>query len=176
VLTVFFLSLAVWLVALGIICAGRTMPSRGGFTFLGVSLGMIAVACTATWFSLDILPVRTDSGKRFLSYRRTRELTRAAHVLAGEGLIRPQMKSAELAALPQLMLERKLAYEDNTTNPYTGDPMRHERSPGNFNIRERKGKLFLCLYEADGTENSTLLSDAGPATTPSTTSSGTQPN
>ena len=50
-------------------------------------------------------------------------------------------------------------YRRVATNPYTGEPVREETSPGNYEIREELGRLRVFVYDRWATPQSTWTSE-----------------
>jgi hypothetical protein len=127
--------------AAAILCKGGRRPSRGEWKFVAALLAIVGVAGAVTWFSMATIPVRPDSGHLYVQYRWGRSLQTAAQPLAAEGVIRPGMTPAEVATIPQRMIDEQVISAEGVTNPFTGTRMRMERSPGNFYLRKRGGKI-----------------------------------
>ena len=53
---------------------------------------------------------------------------------------------------------------DTIDNPFTGEKMKFERSPGNFSVRRIEGVTYICLYDDSARELRIPL--AGPAAPP----------
>jgi hypothetical protein len=51
--------------------------------------------------------------------------------------------------------------EHRAQNPYTGQPIREEDSPGNYTLAEKDGKLLFTLYDLGGTPVTVELGKAG---------------
>ncbi|MHC4716068.1 MAG: hypothetical protein ACYS5V_03805, partial [Planctomycetota bacterium] len=47
------------------------------------------------------------------------------------------------------------------TNPFTGQEIRYERSPGNFSTRQVEGGTYFCLYDIDVKESRVMMGPAG---------------
>jgi len=66
------------------------------------------------------------------------------------------MSAEEIAEFPKKAVELKLIEpeyaEDLLTNPFTGQPVRYERSPGNFSTRRVGDEIYFCLYDRYGRE------------------------
>jgi len=65
----------------------------------------------------------------------------------------------------QLQLLRETAGEQWGQNPFTGGPLRRERSPGNVSVREIRGEPRLCWYDEDGVEIELVKLPPAPVTT-----------
>ncbi|MBN2582924.1 MAG: hypothetical protein JXL80_07645, partial [Planctomycetes bacterium] len=76
-----------------------------------------------------------------------------AYELVEDGVLRSDMTLGELADFPRLAVERRRAVEEELLNPYTGEPMKCERSPGNFSMRKGDDDLaYFCFYDVNGCE------------------------
>lgn len=63
--------------------------------------------------------------------------------MADRGQLHAGMGEAEFAKIPEII---------RTINPFTGETVRFERSPGNISVRLVNGDTYFCVYNADGRE------------------------
>lgn len=137
------------LVAVGATCRGRRRPRRRECW----ALLAIAVATTATslvvYLAIDAVPVRLV---RALPVQfRAAVIERSLECLYGEGKLDHPPRAEHLKDLPHLLRQTGLR-ERYTHNPFTGEDMRMERSPGNYSVREKDGESYICLYDRYGAE------------------------
>jgi hypothetical protein len=122
----------------------------GIILLLGISAVVVSVA-------LPVIPVRTGSyggpwGREF-HYR--------ASELIAAGQLHRDLSADQLDRMARMLAGR--------TNPYTGEPMRLQRSPGNCSIRRVGDRAYLCFYDADAREYRAELPPAPAATQASST-------
>ena len=79
-------------------------------------------------------------------------LMRAAEMLAADGYSFEKLTPEGLNTLPRTLVDRGGLGEQYLTNPFTGDPIRAECSPGNFAIRTLAGATYFCTYDENGIE------------------------
>jgi hypothetical protein len=51
------------------------------------------------------------------------------------------------------IVEERLLYWQRTRNEFTGEPIMREASPGNYDVREKDGRLCFVYYDRAGTEH-----------------------
>ena len=67
--------------------------------------------------------------------------------MAADGLLHAGLTEAEMTDFIELAVKEDY-WRGRIENPLTGEPMRFERSPGNFSTRKVGDKTYLCLYDA----------------------------
>lgn len=123
------------------------------------------IAAGAIRLAIPVVPVITGSGLNpFLDRLQMRTKLRVIEDLRLEAGIEAEMAASGLANLPRMMKEvvGAPADDDYLADPITGEPMRYERSPGNFSARRVEGKLYICFYDLDGREYRALCPYQGP--------------
>jgi hypothetical protein len=80
--------------------------------------------------------------------------------MAFDGILHSNMTVAEQETFPRKAVELKYLNEDGEDNwlinPFTGAPMRLERSPGNYAFRRVGDETYFCLYDEFGIEKRVL--------------------
>ena len=119
----------------------------------GVLTGGVLLAAAVTYAVLPVVPVRTgyDLYRTFLDSR-DRGLGVATMMLTDEGVVHSGMPFDELSSLPEILIEHDAIIPEALINPFTGEQMRFERTPGNFSARKVDGETFICFYDLDGRE------------------------
>ena len=142
--------LAVLLIVAWIACAGRRRPARRARIAGAVTVAATVVACVAVFVALPHANTRSmGRHSPLLAEALQGRAARDVRWLVAEAKATPddfaspeairKLASTQPAlgeSLPSALLE----------NPVTGDPIRRERSPGNYDLRTIDGKPFLCLY------------------------------
>jgi len=156
----------VWIVLLcgGIvlvpICAylfkARRRPARRKIMWMPGLAVPALIAAAAVYVLLPVVPVQTGSWGHHPSYLHNRNhvLSLLLDRLVGHGKLSAEMTPEQLAKFPETLLEAEYLAEeeDLIANPFTGQRMKYERSPGNFSSRKVEGKTWLCFYDIDGRE------------------------
>jgi hypothetical protein len=153
-LALFFGGMAVFEIVAAVIFHARRRPTARQSKFLLASFLGVGILAAGVWQFLPTIPVRA-AGK-YARYRHE-DISYAAGAAAKVGLIRKNMTPEEIAAIPQLLVEHGELRADNLTNPFTGEPIRAECSPGNFAVRTIGGKTYFCTYDENGVETRTPL-------------------
>jgi hypothetical protein len=155
------IGLSIWLILLAAIARGRRKPTRNEFRFLLTTFIILLLTTATVWISIQTIPVHIDHLRGYRSDR-MQKFFEAAEVLRTAGIIRPDMTPEEIVAVPDQMRAQNLVDPEYLLNPYTRQPIRPERSPGNFAIRNLNDQLSFCLYMVDGTEYYTPLTPPPP--------------
>jgi hypothetical protein len=58
-------------------------------------------------------------------------------------------------------LQQLHGFRDAGINPHSGQPVKRERTPGNFSSRTIGDQVYFCLYNADGQEMRLKLPEPG---------------
>jgi len=154
-LTLLLWGLIPFVISVALVCYKRRRPGRKGLIFLASLGGAIAVSVGIVYAALPVVPVgrsTTVPGARL----RLKDIGMIAQIMASKGLLHRDMTPAELAEFPrkavQLEYWRPEAGAEGILNSFTGEPMRMERSPGNFSTRKVGDEVYFCLYGRDGSE------------------------
>ncbi|MCL2640013.1 MAG: hypothetical protein FWD53_04130, partial [Phycisphaerales bacterium] len=127
--------------------------SRGQRRFLLRAVGVIVGAGLGVWLLLPTIPVQTGSwASEWRQNYKLRGAIQAYYVKVSEEDDLPDWSAVNL---PQVLLNGGFI-ESPITNPFTGQPVRRERSPGNFDVRKLDGMWQLCTYNQDGIEQRTM--------------------
>jgi len=81
----------------------------------------------------------------------------AANDVITGGLLPENVTADQFIAIPEFRADMNGLGPDGLNNPFTGQPIRAECSPGNFNVRTIGGKRYFCVYDQDGIEKRLLL-------------------
>lgn len=139
-------------IAAAAVFRGRRHPSARGLRGLaGIGVASVLTAGVA-YLVMPSVPTRTGRELRYgAMYSRIHQLEIAVMQMAGDGLLQAGSSDKEMAEFLRLMAERDY-WRGSVDNPLTGEPMRYERSPGNFSTRKVGETVYFCLYDADGLE------------------------
>jgi hypothetical protein len=104
-----------------------------------------------TYYSLPVMPVRSgESVDPALTGVRTGNLHYELEGLAAAGNIHRKMNEKQLVkAIFDRLGTRPVVGTPATVNPFTGEEVRFERSPGDFSLRTVGDDVFLCIYDAE---------------------------
>ncbi len=94
-----------------------------------------------------------------------RELTYRVGSLVDEGQLHAGQAEGDASALMAQLAEGGEWWGPIDRNPFTGQPIRQERSPGNFMILREEGRVWFCAYGMGGREARVELPPA-PAVQP----------
>ena len=130
-------------------------PERRKIMWLsGVALSAL-IAAAAVYVLLPVVPVQTGSWGHH-SWRlqnRNVALFFGLKRLVGQGKLPAEMTPERWAEFPGILLEEGYLEEESIlVNPFTGQRMKYERSPGNFSSRKVEGQTWLCFYDINGRE------------------------
>lgn len=131
-------------------CKGRRGPSaRAAAGLAALVLVVLAAAAVPVW-AMPTIPTRVTSHHHpgSMCY----QLVKAIMMLDYEGHLDGPPRDESLPTVLDLLVEKGLFDEDDRLNPFTGEPMRAERSPGNCAIRVIKNRPFICWYDVHGRE------------------------
>jgi hypothetical protein len=123
---------------------GGQRPSAGQQKVLNGFIPVVVGLAATVWWVLPTAPVYIDNGvaRRFLFYEpeAVKQYAKAGHDVRG-------LTPDQLAAIMG-------SWEPNfvKTNPYTGQPVIAECSPGNYAVRTVDDKTYFCLYDENGVE------------------------
>ncbi len=138
--TVLAIGLAIVLVFLAAVCNQRRRPSRGGMLVVAACLLVTVIAASAVYAALPVTPTRSEG--HFRSYFFAEQLYLAERAIE-DGRLSAHMAEEEPAQFAEL-----LSGDLQSWLPADGtEPMKSERSPGNFFIRRVDGEAYLCLYD-----------------------------
>jgi hypothetical protein len=141
----------VLVVLVTVVCRKRRWPTRRTLKVMGFVAAAAVLVAAGVAFSHRAIPVGRDVrfiGAEFMH----RELGRAAEVMAAKGQLQAGMTRAEWEAFPKRVVEFEYLLPGTMDNPFTGGPMRYERSPGNFSTRVVDGATWFCTYDRYGIE------------------------
>jgi len=137
------------LLVLMVICRGRRKPTVREWKTLGTLAAAVVVVAALVWVSVEVVAVQ--SGRALhpaFVYNRLRMFELAVIQMAQDGVLHAEMSEDELAHFPQVAVEKNyLISEKWTRNPFTGQEMIYERSPGNFSTRKIGDEVYLCFYD-----------------------------
>ncbi len=141
------------LIAITFACYRRRKPRKKEILAIMIMGGLVLLAAALTYSMLPTINVqKVDPNIQWLRFRNQRDLVTAAFILSHDGLLRSDMTDAELAKFPEIIQKEKVLPEDLLVNPYDGEKIRMERSPGNFWFRRTENTLYFCLYDKYGRE------------------------
>ncbi len=130
---------------------GMRKAPRPALVFL-FSLGALTIAAAVvTWLFVPTVPVHSPGGEFRIPFLSQANLRGTAYRMAEEGKLRADMSDDEFTRFPE-MLKGYWSAPPIWTNPFTGGPLRVERSPGNYSRRIVAGVPYLCIYDLDGRE------------------------
>ena len=122
---------------------------------LAVAYLAVLVAAGVTRFALPVVPATTSRVSR---YHVMRKLSYLAEVIAEE-VTEGRLSFPQIKDRPQILMEilDEGSHDRLATNVFDGQPIRYERSPGNYWVRRTKEGLWLCMYTRNGRELRKLL-------------------
>lgn len=145
-------SAGVLLIGAMFVFQGRRPGSRRQRRVLGAMAAVFALGCVITYLAIPAIPTRSSGGMgHFMGSWRSHELIVTAKFLKAKGAFDTNPKDA--ARFPDLAVEQNCTFEEGVINPYTGEKMRMERTPGNYSLRTVGDDLYLCFYDEDGIES-----------------------
>jgi len=121
----------------------RRRPGRLGTIFCFCVAGLFPVAAAITAAALPVIPMRT--GHYFPD---ALDLGSCASNLINDGRLNSNLSKDQIDAFLQL-LRNPNGWD---INPYSGQVVKLERSPGNFSTRTIGDQVYFCVYTADGQE------------------------
>jgi hypothetical protein len=143
--TIFFFLAAVFL-------RGRRKPAPWQFKTLAAFVPSVLVITAAVWLALPTVPVYV--GSRGAQY----ELEDMPQSAADKVMLYGDMTPQQILAIPQLLVDEKKNFgPELLNNPFTGQPIRVECSPGNFAMRTVGDKTYFCIYDENGIERRILV-------------------
>ena len=121
---------------------------------LAVVLAAVLAAAALTHQVLPVVDAHVVTGRADAASLRTRthRVAKAIEMAIASKRVRPDMTPADLARLPDILVEADLLASKHVISPFTGKKIRHERSPFNYAFRTVDGQKMLCLYDFDGRE------------------------
>jgi len=132
-----------------------------------VLVALVLLTAGVVRVAVSVVPVRAGRELGPIGmYIRHQQLTSTVLSLAREGRMHAGMTTADLSTFPDL-LDNVTTRPGSAVNPFTGEKMRFERSPGNFSTRTVDNVTYFCLYDADCREYRVALP---PAPAPKTES------
>jgi len=133
-----------------IVCYKRRGPSRRGARVFLVVVGVTLVAAGAAYLSVPVIAVG-PSVEFMGGEMRAHNMGQVVTLMVHQGNLHAGMKPAEMLDAfengVKSMLDVPLTDGGRIANTFTGEPMRYERSPGNFSTRTVGGKTYFCLYD-----------------------------
>lgn len=133
----------------------RRRPERRKIMWMPGVAVLALIAAAAVYVLLPVVPVQTGSWGRhpWRLHNRNHVLSILLNRLVSQGKLSAEMTPEQWAeSLGTLLEEGYLEEESLIINPFTGQRMKYERSPGNFSSRKVDGKNWLCFYDIDGRE------------------------
>ena len=133
---------AVTLVPAMLMFCGRRRPRRWERITLTILVAGVVISAVSVVAFVPAVPAR--AGRALHPYVQLGQLSATLRKAAAEGDLTPGRIEPFLV---------RLAHDPAAgTNPFTGEPVRLERSPGNFAIRKIGPTTFACLYDVNGRE------------------------
>jgi hypothetical protein len=128
----------------------RRRPSRRGARVFLVIVAVTLVATGAAYLSAPVIAVGPNvkfmEGEMWAHY-----MGEVATLMVHQGNLHAGMTPAEISVAfekgAEFLAEALLTEDGRIANPFTGEPMRYERSPGNFSTRTVGDKTYFCLYD-----------------------------
>jgi hypothetical protein len=128
----------------------RRRPSRRGARVFLVVVGVTLGAAGAAYLSAPVIAVG-PSVEFMEGEMRIHYMGEVATLMVHQGNLHAGMTPAETSAAfekgAEFLAEALLTEDGRIANPFTGEPMRYERSPGNFSARTVGDKTYFCLYD-----------------------------
>jgi hypothetical protein len=135
---------------------GPRRPARKHLRVFAYPVVLVAMVCIGLYLLLPTVAVHSGRGMGRFMFARDMQCFAARHL---DG----QMSDEELKGFPAILkVGGMVMYK---TNPFTGQEMQFERTPGNFSVRRLEGHAYFCAYDEDGREWRALLPDRKTAET-----------
>lgn len=133
-----------------VVCYKRRRPSKRGARVFLVVVGVTLVAAGAAYLSAPVIAVGPSvefmGGEMWAHY-----MSEVATLMVHQGNLYAGMAPAEMLDAfekgVKSVLDVPLTDGGRIANLFTGEPMRYERSPGNFSTRTVGDKTYFCLYD-----------------------------
>jgi hypothetical protein len=135
---------------LGVACRYRQWPNKLAIRTLAVLVMLTLAGAVYVWSMYPVveLAATSDDVDNVIVWSRGRLIARQQQLRARvSGAVHPDDVRAVLNSSTMPANDRRWL-----ANPLTGKPIREERTPGNYTVREIDGTIFLCLYDVDGRE------------------------
>ena len=135
---------------LGVACRYRQWPNRLAIRTLAVLalLTLVSAVYVQSMYPVVELAATSDDVDNAIVWSRGRLIARQQQLRARVSVaVNPDDVRAILSPATMPADDRRWL-----VNPLTGKPLREERTPGNYMVREIDGATFLCLYDVDGRE------------------------
>lgn len=119
---------------------------------LMVLAALVLVSAGVVYVAVPVVPVRAGRElSSILMWVRRQRLTSAIPLLAREGRLHAGMTDNELSRFPEMIEKLSVPGPPHElhVNPFSGERMHMERTPGNFSVRRQDATTWLCLYDAD---------------------------
>jgi hypothetical protein len=139
---------------------GQRRPAVKDLRLFALPLAVVVVGCAALYFLLPTVAVRSGS---WITMSRLFAIDMQYSALRGN--LNGQMTDEELKRFPAILKEHGWRPRA-AVNPFTGQEMQFERTPGNFSVRRLAGHTYFCAYDDDGREWRALLPDKAVETQP----------
>ena len=136
--------------------AYRRRPKGWQVRLLAGLILALLVTVAVIHFLVPATPVRTMRLPLYSTYRL--ELGGLNHFVASlavDGKIHREMTGEKI--IQALKREEYVPEYFIKVNPLTGQPIKDERTPGNYSIRHEGDRTFFCLYDRNGREYRTEL-------------------
>ncbi len=141
--------MAIFLIFAAVFLRGRRRPTPWQFKFLTTTLLVVFIVPAVAWQFLPTIPVHVGShSARFLP----RVLSAAVSDLVKKNILPHDPTPEQIASIPQILVSHDELSPEILTNPYTGQPIRVECSPGNYTVRTLGDKTYFCTYDENGIE------------------------
>ncbi|HAU36274.1 MAG TPA: hypothetical protein DCX07_00970 [Phycisphaerales bacterium] len=148
-------AIAMWalleiLLLLAIFCPGRNRPGPLG---AGLLIGTVLVT-VAAFAAVDlVVPIAETAVTKSMRhpFMGPYDVVNAIERLVQEGRIEKPRTPENIRAILDRMVREELG-DTVPWNPLADQPLRYERSPGNFTALVQEDTLFLCAYDTDGRE------------------------
>jgi hypothetical protein len=113
-------------------------------------VALVPAVAMVTYHSLPTVPVHAGGGMpRCWAQSHIGTLIRHPQLLKAEDPIPRPISPQQRERIPDLIDEFS---PGGSVNPFSGERMRDERSPGNYSVRVVDGVTYLCLYDGDARE------------------------
>jgi hypothetical protein len=134
------------------IFVGRRSPTRLQRRILVASSAIVLLAGVIFYLMLPVIPVKTGKSMRWFETTLLSSQQNAyALELFNKGWLKENLTPATIAEFPALVKKHYLK-GDPLINPFTGQEIRPECSPGNYMVRKIEDKIHFCTYDIDGRE------------------------
>ncbi|MDD4890532.1 MAG: DUF2330 domain-containing protein [Phycisphaerae bacterium] len=121
-----------------------------GRRIVGLMCLLVLAGTGVFWVAAPIVPVRVVPAMSFVHAAGMRMVCR---ILAVDSKLSPSMSDREIAdAIDAALRDDKADLAAYRTNPYTGQPVRCERSAGNYFICRQGETVWLCTYDRSSRE------------------------